>query len=122
MILLSCVLLTIIVEVLFFLAVGPRTRDFLILCVLTNAVTNISLNLILYTLVHLFGFGQKSYWITAAILELGVVLIEYLLYHHFLFQDKSLHRPLLIKTLTANILSCGIGCIVSRLSIFPWPL
>ena len=46
---LAC-LLTVVIETLFFVGIGCRDRVFLLLCVLANAATNLSLNLILQLL------------------------------------------------------------------------
>jgi len=118
--LLFCAALTIVVETLFFLLVGPRKRDFLIVCMLINGITNLALNILLCGSVLFFGVGLTGYMILTWVLECCVVPVEYLVYCHLLYDKPILHIPLLIKTIFANFLTCGIGILMEHLHRWPW--
>lgn len=96
--------LTAAAESLFFLALGYRSRTFLLLCAAVNAATNLSLYLAL-KLLHAHG-GNASFWVYP--LEAAVVLAEYGVYA--LFEGGS--RRLLCLTLLANCLSYGAGILL----------
>ena len=107
--------LTIAVETLFFLCVGPRGGKFLLLVVLINLFTNILLNLFLMT-TQLTGIipGRSRLWfyIILALGEAGVLLIEYRAYSAFLARKS---KVLFIKTLLANVLSFSAGIVLGYL-------
>jgi hypothetical protein len=100
--------LTVAVEVLYFLAVGPRAWDFLVVCALCNGITNLSLNLCLCLLVQ--GLGLTRWYLLAVILlELLATAGEFLCYRNFLYRDRGRHRGLLGRTIVANLLSVLAG-------------
>lgn len=107
--------LTILIETLFFLCVGPRDRKFLLLVILTNLFTNILLNLFLMT-TQLTGIipGRSRAWfyIMLVLGEAGVLLIEYRAYSAFRARKD---KALFIKTLLANVLSFSAGLAVGYL-------
>ena len=100
---LAC-LLTIVIETLFFVGIGCRDRVFLLLCVLANAATNLSLNLILQLL---YTWGVD---LTVAVypLEALVVAVEYGIFAAL--RGRSLRLFLLV--LAANGLSYGAGLLL----------
>jgi hypothetical protein len=100
---LAC-LLTIVIETLFFAVVGYRNRVFLLLCALSNAVTNLSLNLLLQ-LLYMLGAD-----LTIAVypLEALAVAAEYWIFAAV--RGRSLR--LLLLVLAANALSYGAGLLI----------
>jgi hypothetical protein len=90
--------LTVAAETLFFLALGYRSRAFLLLCAAANAATNLSLYLGL-RLLHAHG-GNIPFGFTPGA---AAVLAEYGVYA--LLEGGS--RRLLLLTLLANCLSYG---------------
>ena len=102
MIWLAC-LLTVALETAFFAAVGCRRADFLLLCATVNAVTNLTLNLLLGR----WGFTPAL----VLALELGVLAAEYAAYALALGRSKKLF----LLTLAANVLSYTVGGLILRL-------
>jgi hypothetical protein len=90
--------LTVVLETLFFLAFGFRSKRFVLSCIVINLVTNYSLN---YFLLYL-PFPGGAY-----VGEVLVVIIEALFYLSF-NKDRKEVIPL---TVAANILSflAGVG-------------
>lgn len=95
------VLLTIVVETLFFMCFGYRTKKFILICVITNFVTNISINLVLY----FFFLDSPYYYLYLLLFELIVIVIEATTYMIFNKKDYKL-IPL---TVASNCLSFLIG-------------
>ena len=120
--LIVCALLTIVIEALFFLLAGPRHRDFLIVCILVNGITNLALNMLLYGCVAFLGIGRDGYSILTAVFECCIVPVEYWVYCQLLYRKPKLHIPLFLKTLLANCLTCGIGILIDRAGGWPWTL
>lgn len=109
-----CVLSTVVVESAFFYMVGPRHGDFLTVCVLVNAITNLSLNLFLWGIITPMGVSQSAYNRLLLLLEGLVSVAEYGIYRYFL-SDKS--PALLVKTAAANGLSFGMGLVMEHLGL-----
>ena len=94
--------LTMAIETAYFFLIGYRERDFLILCLAGNAVTNLTLNLVLrYTGIRL--------WIVL-LSEVLVVAAEYAVY--CLVSKPA--KGLLMHTAIANVLSFSIGGILLK--------
>ena len=94
----ACIM-TVIIETVFFRLFGWRGRTELVIVMLVNVITNVSLNLIISLLPDVYG----SFWLI--ILELAVVAAEYLIY-------RSAFGPsgrLLPVTFFANVLSFLLG-------------
>lgn len=102
--LITACLLTIVIETLFFAAIGYRDRVFLLLCALANAATNLSLNLILQ-LLYTWGLD-----LTVAVypLEGLVVAAEYLIFAAV----RGRSPRLFLLTFLANCLSYGAGLLL----------
>ena len=96
--------LTIVIETLFFLAVGYREGRFVLLCICTNALTNLSLNLIVWLL---FSLGVN---LTAAVypLEAVVVAVEFIILGAYCGTSWKLFG----LTLAANALSYSAGLLI----------
>ena len=47
---LTCMLVTVATESIFYLILGPQNQNFILICVLTNTITNLTLNLPLFIL------------------------------------------------------------------------
>ena len=104
------IILTVIIETSFFYMFGYRTKKFILVCVIINILTNISLNLILY-----FFFKDSSYYyLYALIFELIVILIEATSYMVFNKKDYKL-IPL---TVSSNALSFLVGCMFYYLMFY----
>lgn len=101
--LLACAL-TVAIETLFFLLVGWRDRQFLLLCVSANVLTNLSMNLLILLLAR-FGLWHRP---LALPLELCVVAAEYAIYA--IVRQRG--GKLLLLTLAANVLSCSVGLLI----------
>ena len=102
-IILACVL-TVVIELAFFLLVGKRSRDFVFVCVLINIATNLTLNLILSLLYAAGWYGNLQ----VLALEVLVVFTEYRVYA--LLEGKS--RKLMLLTIAANVITYGLGLII----------
>lgn len=98
--------LTLILEIPFFIILGFRGKYFVLIFLLINVATNLTLNIIIYYLRILIGEINIYYFIIP--LEIIVTLIEWLVYRTFLDKRKNL----LIATILANAFSFGIGLIV----------
>jgi len=96
--------LTVVIETLFFMCFGYRSKKFIITCVFANIFTNLSLNLILY----FFFLNNPNYYIYLCIFELIVIIIEATVYMIFNKKDYKL-IPL---TLSSNALSFLLGLLV----------
>ena len=98
--LVPCVL-TVLLELLFFLAKGNRDRGFLLLCVAVNVATNLSLNLLLTLL------SQENLRLSLLVypLEVAVVAAEFFLLSAY---EKGGVR-LLALVFLANALSYTVG-------------
>ena len=97
-------LLTVAIETLFFAIIGYRDRVFLLLCVLANVATNLSLNLILQLL---YTFGLRLSFVVYP-LELLAVAAEYMIFAAI----RGRSPRLLLFTFAANALSYGIGLLL----------
>lgn len=96
-------LLTASVELAVFLCTEYRRKeDFWLICVLTNALTNLSLNLLAGWILRVRP--SASYW-TISLLEIPVVWAEYAIYASFYGRSSKLFGI----TLLANLLTWGIG-------------
>lgn len=100
---LACVL-TVVIELVFFLLVGKRSRDFVFVCVLINIATNLTLNLILSVMNLMGWYGSLQ----VIVLEVLVVFAEYWVYA--LLEGKS--RKLMLLTIAANVITYGLGLII----------
>ena len=98
--LIGCLLTVVLEEAVFFVA-GYRKKDFLLLCVCTNVLTNLSLNLFLSK----SGLYSLT-WVWEALVWLG----EYLIYGLY----EGFDTRLLFVTCGANLFS-----FLSGLLIFP---
>lgn len=96
--------ITVIVEGLFFLAIGNRDKWFMLLVVLVNVATNLSL-----TLLRSFGCIFVSFW-ALAIAEVFIFVIEGVVY--FLYRKQKI---MFIWSLAANALSFGTGLLLSNM-------
>ena len=114
--LLARMLTTVFVESIFFLCVGLRSRDFLVVCVLINAITNLALNLTLWALAVPLGSSPQYSLVAALLLELTAAAVEYLVYRSFLRSQIGSLR-LLLHTAVANVLSFGAGFLLETFSI-----
>lgn len=97
--LIAC-LLTVGIELAFFLCFGYRDRNAISIIILVNVITNLLLNLTLALI------GKT--WISALLLESLVVVTEYVVYAMAFGRG----RKLFFLTLGANVLSCGIGLLL----------
>lgn len=104
--LLAC-FLTVVIETGFLALCGYRGRDDLIIVACANVVTNLSLNLLL----ALCFPGGAGPWL--AFLEAVVVIAEYLIYA----RAFGASRRLFLLTLAANVLSFGIGLLLSAAGV-----
>ena len=95
--------LTMLMETGYFLLRGYRGRDFVILCLAANAVTNLSLNLLL-------GYWGRPLWLIV-LLELAAAGLEYAVYRPVVGPKKAL----LPDTLAANLVSLVLGGVLLRL-------
>ena len=102
----AAALLTAAVETVFLALCGYRQRVFLLLAVLANLCTNLTLNLLaaLLSATPLAGW----LWLLVYPLEAAVVTAEYLLYRGF----SGPSRKLLCCTVAANALSYGVGLLL----------
>lgn len=96
-------LLTVAIETGFLALCGYRRWHFLLLVVLANLCTNLTLNL----LIGLLSFTRLAgwLWLTVYPLEAAAVVGEYLLYR----KTEGPSRKLLLCTIVANCLSYGAG-------------
>ena len=111
--LLITVSFTVLTETIFFLIASPRHWDFLVVCALINAITNLGLNLTLFFLEYLTGGYGLWYPVVTVGLEILVTAVEYLVYCGFLAQKPALRSSLLLKTILANSITCGIGIVLN---------
>lgn len=72
----QALILTIILECTVLFILGERSKIFYLYWCAVTALTNICANLYI---VFLFSGGEIEYWITAAIIEILVVIAEFLL-------------------------------------------
>ena len=100
---LKACLLTVLIETVLFYLFGYRTKDDITIVACANAVTNLSLNLIL----AICG-ARSTYWNIVVPLELAVVLAEFLIYARAFGPS----RLLFWRVLAANALSFGIGLLL----------
>jgi len=96
--------LTLIIEPLFFLAIGYRGKRFFIICLLINFITNASLTL-LNGLSYLTVL--EYHWESTLILEIVIIAIEGLVYY---LNDRKLIG--FVWSLAANALSFSIGLLI----------
>ena len=104
MILLAVCALTVLIETLFFLALGRRGKGFLLLCAAVNTATNLTLNLLLMQISRA-GLCPLL-WIYP--LEAAVVLAEFLILSAY---EKGGVR-LLCQVFLANAISYGVGVLL----------
>lgn len=94
--------LTMAIETGYFFLIGYRKREFLTICLATNAATNLTMNLILRS-------SGVQVW-SVILLEIAAVAAEYAVY--CLASEPS--KSLLIHTAIANLLSFSIGGVLIR--------
>ena len=96
--------LTIIIEMLFFFSIGYRSKRFFIICLLINFITNATLTLVngLFYLISL-----DYHWITTLILEVVIIGVEGLVYY---LNDRRAIG--FVYALWANALSFAFGLLV----------
>jgi len=99
-------LLTLLLEGLFALAWGLRSRRELTIVALVNILTNPAVVLTYHTCVGLFGWSAL---IVTAALECAAVIVEWICYRAC---SEVLKRPLLFALL-ANAFSYGVGCVIN---------
>lgn len=95
--------LTVVLETAFLAVFVSREAAFLAVCALSNAATNLALNL---TLAGLSGVVNITYIVYP--LEAAAVLAEYAVYALLLGRS----RRLFFLTLAANLLSYGAGLLI----------
>ena len=109
-IMITCLLLTIVIEVLFALLFKVRDRKDILNVILANIITNP----IVVILPHYisFNYGFKLYDVILIILEILTVIVEGFIYQKYLKYKKI--NPYLLSLLL-NLLSYFIGDIYWRL-------
>lgn len=103
----ACIL-TLVIETAFFVLLGLRKRDDLILVAAVNVATNLALNLFIAQVFR----GGAGAWIYS--MELCVVIAEYAFYS----RAWGRSRPLFLKVIAANVLSYGSGLLIARLVLY----
>jgi hypothetical protein len=96
--------LTLVIEPLFFLAIGYRGKRFFILCFLINFITNASMSLwmgLSYLTV------LEYHWESTLILEIVIVIVEGVVYY---LNDRKVIG--FVWSLAANALSFFIGLLI----------
>lgn len=96
--------LTLVIEPLFFFAIGYRGKRFFIICLLINFITNASMSLwmgLSYSTV------LEYHWESTLILEIIAVVVEGVVYY---LNDHKIIG--FIWSLAANVLSFSIGLLV----------
>ena len=78
-----------------------------------NGITNPVMNLLLLIASSLLSFSRIAYWITLAVLEILVVIFEY--WYYTRKYPETGRGKLLVFTITANVLSLGIGGLLQYL-------
>jgi len=101
---LAC-LLTVLIETPFLTACGYRSKSAIAIIVCTNVITNLVMNVLLTLLCPQWTIG------VLVLAEALVVVAEYLIYS----VPFGRGRELFLLTLTANVLSCGLGLILMRI-------
>lgn len=99
--LLKALLITIISEELFLFIQKEKDKKLYFVCLITNIVTNLSLNMILQS-------ASGNYYLWLVILEVVVVLVESLIYYLF---TKRIGKSIRIS-LVCNLASFLIGTLV----------
>lgn len=103
-------LMTLALEVGFFLMIGIRGKRELTLCILANIMTNPVVTSIYYYCAYFKGmFGTEMIVITA-VLEMGAVIAEWLSYT----KEDGIKNPFGIS-LYANAFSFGVGLLMRLL-------
>lgn len=97
-------LLTVGIETAFFFLLGYRDRLFVTVCVCANAVTNLSLNLLLLGFARL---GLELHWLVYG-LEALAVAVEFWIYSALRGRSWKLFG----LVLAANALSYGAGLLI----------
>ncbi len=100
MIFVAC-LLTIVIELAFFLVLGYRDKSFIVICICANALTNLSLNLTVW-LLYSWDISLK---LLVYPLEAIAVATEFLIYGAL----KGRSLKLFLLTLSANLISYAVG-------------
>ena len=103
----ACII-TVVLETALFAVLGCRKRDDLVIVVLANVITNLSLNLFLL----LVPSAYSPVWIL--ILEIIVVAAEYLVYR-IAFGGSV---KLFLLTLSANVLSFSAGLLLQHFGLW----
>ena len=106
--LIKACILTVVLETALFAVLGRRKRDELLIVVLSNIITNLSLNLFIF----LVPAAYSPLWI--ALLEALVVAVEYLIYR-MAFGGSA---KLFLLTLGANALSFCTGLLLQHLGLW----
>ena len=101
---LACAL-TVVIETLFFVLCGYRTKLKILVVALTNIVSNLVMNLLLLLLTYRIGYST----VLVIALEFGVLVFEYVIYA-LAFGRSS---KLFILTAAANLISFTAGLIIN---------
>ncbi len=101
--------LTVIIETPFVLLTLKRSRDFAIVAVCANVLTNLTLNLV-YSLLYIYVLRPPWTGIIIYPLEACVVAAEFLIYRAYLKDVPKL--KIFLLTLAANAVSYGVGVMV----------
>ena len=105
---LKACILTVVIETAFFAVLAYRKKDDLVIVVLANVITNLSLNLF----INLVPGAYSPLWIF--LLEALVVAVEYLVYR-IAFGGSA---KLFFLTLGANVLSYSAGLLLQHLGLW----
>lgn len=102
--------LTIIIELAVAKLLGYRKKIIIISIVLINVVTNLALNLIIFT--DLYFSWHLVNWTVVILLEIIIVSVEWRM---LVYATNQPSRQLLVLSLTMNATSFACGIILSKL-------
>lgn len=108
---------TIIIETpVMIVGLGPERKSvgvkrIIINSVLVNAITNLTLNLILAVTRGYLTDSERVYFVLAGVLEIAVYIAECAMYH-IAFKENVSSRRINLTVLAANVLSLVIGIII----------
>ena len=105
---LKACIITVVIETAFFAVLAYRKRDDLLIVVLANVITNLSLNLFIYLVPAVYS----PLWLF--LLEALVVAVEYLIYRKAFGGSLGLF----LMTLAANVLSFSSGLLLQHLGLW----
>lgn len=98
--------LTMLIETGFFILVGKRMqRDFILLCLCANALTNLSLNLLVWLLFYTVTTELSA---VIYLFEVCVIIAEFLIYGAY--EGRS--RKLFLLTVASNAVSYITGLLI----------